>query len=54
MGQNMTEDQKELREERTAIMEVEGATPEEIQKVFTKYPWIFGADERNAVQDSLL
>ena len=50
----MTEDQKELREERTAIMKVEGATEEEIEKCLNSYPWLYGGNEKEFTQGSLL
>lgn len=49
----MTEDQKEARDERIAIMTVEGVSKEIIGKVIKAYPWLYGADEQNGTQNGL-
>lgn len=40
----ITPDHQELRDERRAIMETEGATEEEIQAVFLRYPSLYGSE----------
>ena len=50
----MTPTQRELREERTAIMQVEGVPPEEIAKVLARYPQLYGIEDRNEQQGTLI
>lgn len=50
----MTEIQRENREERRAICEVEKIPESEIQSVFREYPAIFGIESREELQEGLL
>lgn len=49
----MTEDQKELRVERIAIMTVEGVSKEYAEKFCDSMPWLYGSEERKEVQNEL-
>jgi hypothetical protein len=50
----MTPDQQEAREERQAIMQVEGESETAIQAVFRAYPNIYGYSEQFEIQERLI
>jgi hypothetical protein len=54
MGCGMTEDQKEAREERTAICECEKIPEIEIERIFKSRSDIYGISDRTEVQGNLI
>lgn len=50
----MTTDQAEARDERVAIMTVEGMSEDDAQAYCDSRPWLYGARERNEKQLDLI